>query len=130
MKNLPPGTKEADLRLREAKELLGRLYRGHKMLEDAYKQKSLAQAFEIIEHYGRVSKELITKLEEAAILQQFCITGATTFITREGRPVGVDSFLDPSYTEADPWSLMSLQLLKETFGEDVHSFVRFADPQN
>lgn len=113
-------------RLIEMKDLLTRLHKGQGIIEAAYKERSVALAFDAIKLYGLYSSKLLRLLEESTMLNEYLMTGQTVLVNRKGKAINISSVADGDI-EIDPETLLTMRSLKEVFGEDFREFVEFVD---
>lgn len=124
---VPPGTTEYERSVRKAKELLVRLHKGTNMLNKAYQDNDTVQMQNIIRTWMKVSKELYTELEISTLIHQQFMTGNKVVLRGDGSLASVSDMVDPETVELDPWLLISMEKLKEVFGDDIHQFLEIKE---
>lgn len=107
--------------VRKAKEILNRLKKGKDMLDSAVKDNNFVEAQKIIRHWSKVADEAFMEIEIATLLHQHILTGNTVLIKPNGKIVKVEEIAKTTDAiEMDPWLLISMEKLKNVFGEDLH----------
>lgn len=120
---VPPGMAEYEASVRDSKNLLNRLKKGSKMMDENIKNNQVLEAQRIIRHWQKLSEQLFTQLEMATILHQQMLSGYSVVIRADGTLAKVEDIVDTSITELDAWTLLSMEKLKYVFGDDIKSFI-------
>ena len=123
---IPVAAEEERKRIAESRELLTRLHKGEQIIAKAYNEKSVALAFEAIRLYGTISKKLFTLLEESLMLNEYLSSGRTIMVKRTGQAINIGTWCEGEM-EIDPWTLQSLNMLKNVFGDDFNNFIEFKE---
>lgn len=114
---------EYEASVRESKNLLNRLKKGSKMMDDNIKNNQMLEAQKIIRHWQTLSEKLFTELELATVIHQQMLSGYSVVIRADGTIAKIEDIVDTSITELDPWTLLSMEKLKYIFGDDIKSFI-------
>lgn len=120
---VPAGTDEYQASIRKSKDLLNRLKKGSKMLDEALDKNEYLQAQKVIRHWEKLSKDLFTELEIATLTHQFILTGNQFLIKSDGTLIAQKEMVNQETLEIDPWTLISLEKLKAVFGDEVNEFL-------
>ena len=116
---VPKGVIEMRNELQSAKDLLRRLEKGQKFIDSQIKSGSIVKAYEGVELFNELAKQLNNKLEDALFMHELIVTGRTVAINRHGKAVTSSQFEANEMTEVDLFSLESIKKLREIFGDDV-----------
>lgn len=128
---VPVGTKEIQDNVMKGKELLIRLNKGSKMIEEYLGNGEYLEAQKAIRHWAKLSKELFKHMETATLLHQYQLTDNSVLLQANGTLIKVEDLVDPQGIELDPFTLISLDMLKNVFGDDIHNFINIeANPPN
>lgn len=108
-----------------------RLKTGKNLLSEAVENGEIVKAQKLIRHWDKLANEMFVELEKATLIHQHMLTGNTVLIKADGTLINSDSLTGTKSIELDPWLLISLQKLKEVFGDEIHKFIEIADsPEN
>lgn len=118
MLEIPKSVREMQQSLEKSKQLMARLLKGQEIIEQSYKDKSIARIFEATSLFNKVAKELNDELEHALFMHECTSTGKTVLINRNGRPINVDDYVRGEQIPVDLWTLKSMKALSEVFGEE------------
>ncbi len=116
----------AQHKFREVKNLFERLQTGKRILEGEIEKGSIAKCAEVINHFNHLSEQMLSKVEELILIQQFAINGTKPFIRRDGRLVEATE-LTEELIELTPQHLMMLEKMKTVFGEVPHDILEMVD---
>lgn len=122
-------TEDYKREIEEAKVLLGRLYKGQSILERAHKEHSIATAFQAINLFNELSKELYSKLELCLFIHEYLCMNKTVLIHRNGRGVNMTPYVEIGDMEIDPWTLQTIVALKDVFGDDFKNMITFENAE-
>ena len=125
MIQIPKPLEEMNLSLVKSKQTLTRLMKGQSVIKQAFDEKSLTKAFEGVLLFNKLAMELNDELERALFMHECLTTGKTILINREGRPINVENLVEGESEPIDLWTLNSIKIMKETFGEDAIIDVNF-----
>lgn len=125
MIKIPRSLEEYQKSMAISKKLLERMIKGQEFLEKAYEDKSFARVFEAAKLYGELAFKLNEELENALFMHECATTGQTVMMSRKGKLLNIDKYIQGEAEEVDLWTIKSMKLLKETFGEDAIVDVEF-----
>jgi hypothetical protein len=111
--------------IKETKEILGRLLKGQKVIEDAAKNGSIATAMQGVQLYNQLSQQAFEKLELCMFYHEFLCLDKTVVIKRNGKAINIDGIISQEEVEINPFHLRSIQALKDVLGEDFLKVVEF-----
>lgn len=116
MAKIPARTEKAEQLVKEAKAMHGRLLNGQRMLEGALRNQSVSEAMGIIEHFVNLSDRMMELTEELIILEQLQLLGHDLYVRRNGTAIFASRMAGEEVVDLDPFSLLSLHALTQTFG--------------
>lgn len=111
--------------LSKAKALLARMKNGQEFIDKSMRGANIIEASKGVRLYNKYAEEAFHHLERALFIHEFLTTGAGVVISRDGKAVKVEDIVDDKdgIRMVDPWTLRSVEKLKEVFGEDFITFV-------
>lgn len=116
---IPKGVVQMRNELHEVKELLRRLDKGQKFIEDSIKSGSIVKAHQGVELFNKLANRLNDKLEDAIFMHELLATGRTVVVNRHGKAVIGSNFEADEMVEIDLFTIESIKKIKEIFGEEV-----------
>lgn len=126
MVKMPAAVEKAEKLVKEAITMHGRLRNGQRHLEQALNNQSVTDALTIVELFNRLSGQLINLTEELIVLHQLHLLGHDLYVRRDGAAIFASRMAEGE-VELDPYYLLSLQALTQTFGPLPPDFVNIKD---
>ena len=120
---VPGGTKEYQHHISECRNYLSRLTRGADMYKRSLEERDYAKVGEILWLWHDVSRKMLKELELATLSHQFILSGSSVLVQANGRPIKAEEIVQDGTFELDPFLLMSMRMLKDVFGEEIHDFI-------
>ena len=120
---VPGGTKEYTKHIGECRTLLGRLTKGRDIYKAALEQRDYAKVGEVLWLWLDLSNKMLRELELATLSHQFILTGNSVLIQANGKPIKSEEIVKEGTFGLDPYLLLSMRMLKEVFGDDLHDFI-------
>lgn len=129
---VPPGTKEYEESLRQARTLLNRLKKGIAIINKTYNDGEVIKTKQAMELWLQVSSELFTHLEMITLIHQQILTGNSVVVRADGSLDKVEDIMDMDPKDFDPWMLYSISKLYEIFGDEYKDIleIKMENPVN